>query len=86
MILITLAAIGLFAIAGLAIDGSTKFSDRCHAQNAADSAAPAGALELTREEKPNPSKTWDVVARDVAEENGYDGDLLHSQMRRSVGC
>lgn len=80
LILITLAAIGLFAIAGLAIDGSKKFSDRRHAQNAADTAALAGALELAREEKPNPTKDWDTVARDVAEQNGYNGDLVHSQV------
>src|ERR1043166_5008772 len=43
LVLIALAAIGLFAIAGLAIDGSAKYSDRRHAQNAADTAALAGA-------------------------------------------
>ena len=35
LIVITLAAVGLFAVTGLAIDGSAKFSDRRHAQNAA---------------------------------------------------
>src|SRR5215211_5540737 len=45
LILIALAAIGLFAITGLAIDGSAKFSDRRHAQNAADTASLAAALE-----------------------------------------
>jgi Tfp pilus assembly protein PilX len=45
LIVMALAAIGLFAIVGLAIDGSAKFSDRRHAQNAADSAALAAALE-----------------------------------------
>jgi len=44
LIIIAFAAIGLFAIAGLAIDGSAKFSDRRHAQNAADTAALAAAL------------------------------------------
>jgi Flp pilus assembly protein TadG len=44
LILITLAAIGLFGIVGLAIDGSAKFSDQRHAQNAADTAAVAAAL------------------------------------------
>lgn len=44
LIIITLAAIGLFAIVGLAIDGSAKFSDRRHAQNAADTAVMAAAL------------------------------------------
>jgi len=45
LILIALAAIGLFAITGLAIDGSAKFSDRRHAQNASDTASLAAALE-----------------------------------------
>src|SRR5512138_849421 len=76
LILITLAAIGLFAIAGLAIDGSIKYSDRRHAQNAADTAATAGALELARKRSAN----WQDIARDVAEKNGYDGDLVHSQV------
>jgi putative Flp pilus-assembly TadE/G-like protein len=49
LILISLAAIGLFGIVGLAIDGSAKFSDRRHAQNAADTAALAGALEKATE-------------------------------------
>src|SRR5689334_9285779 len=44
LILIALAAVGLFGIVGLAIDGSAKFSDRRHAQNAADTAALAAAL------------------------------------------
>ena len=47
LILITLAAIGLVAITALAIDGSAKFSDRRHAQNAADTAAIAAALTKT---------------------------------------
>src|SRR5690349_12199708 len=45
LILIALAAIGLFGITGLAIDGGAKFSDRRHAQNAADTAALAAALQ-----------------------------------------
>src|SRR5574342_74954 len=44
LILIALAMVGLVAIVGLAIDGSAKFSDRRHAQNAADTAAMAAAL------------------------------------------
>lgn len=44
LVLIALAAIGLFAIVALAIDGSSKFSDQRHAQNAADTAALAAAL------------------------------------------
>src|SRR5689334_20899575 len=52
LILIALAAVGLFAVTGLAIDGGARFSDRRHAQNAADTAALAAALtkatELTK--------------------------------------
>jgi hypothetical protein len=79
LILIALAAIGLFAITALAIDGSRKYADRRHAQDAADTAALAGALELAREETPHP-ETWDIVARDMADQNGYNGDLVTSQV------
>jgi Flp pilus assembly protein TadG len=44
LILIALAAVGLVGIVGLAIDGSAKFSDQRHAQNAADTVAMAAAL------------------------------------------
>jgi hypothetical protein len=44
LVIIAIAAIGLFGIVGLAVDGSAKFSDRRHAQNAADTAALAAAL------------------------------------------
>ncbi|NJC96238.1 MAG: hypothetical protein C3F07_05135 [Anaerolineales bacterium] len=44
LVLIALAAVGLFAVVGLAIDGSAKFSDQRQAQNAADTAALAAAL------------------------------------------
>jgi Flp pilus assembly protein TadG len=44
LVLIALAAVGIVAIVGLAIDGSAKFSDQRHAQNAADTAALAAAL------------------------------------------
>ena len=48
LIIIALAAVVLFGFAALAIDGSTAFSDRRHAQNAADTAAMAGALTYAR--------------------------------------
>jgi hypothetical protein len=79
LILIALAGIALFGIAGLAIDGSAKFSDRRHAQNAADTAALAAALKLARE----PAATcgpsvpqWKCDALNRALENGYDNDLV----------
>jgi putative Flp pilus-assembly TadE/G-like protein len=48
LVIIALAAVVLIGFAALAIDGSTAFSDRRHAQNAADTAALAGALAFTR--------------------------------------
>ena len=44
LIVIALAAVVLFGFVGLAIDGTAKFEDRRHAQNAADTAALAAAL------------------------------------------
>jgi hypothetical protein len=71
LILIALAAIGLVAIVGLAIDGSAKFSDRRHAQNAADSAALAAALARV-----NGDPQWRLTALDRALDNGYNNDLV----------
>lgn len=89
LIIFALAAIGLFGVVGLAIDGSAKFSDRRHAQNAADTAALAAALVkvngLTAGQTDSVCSTnsgWtnsafclDIInaAWDRAEENGYDG-------------
>ena len=87
LILITLAAVGLFAIAGLGIDGSAKFSDRRHAQNAADTAALAGSLARLRAQEQDPPLTEAQIqgimidaALDRARENGYSGDLVTSQV------
>ena len=76
LIIITFAMIGLFALTALAIDGSAKFSDRRHAQNAADTAALAGALAKIRGDPPD----WTNVARDLAGDNGYDGNLVTNQV------
>lgn len=73
LILIALAAVGLFAFAGLAIDGSRAYSDKRHAQNAADTAALAGALAYAR----GTSITDAAQARAIS--NGYDG-LDHSDV------
>lgn len=75
LILITLAAVGLFGMAGLAIDGSAKFSDRRHAQNAADTAALTGALAMARGE---PLWEWEAVNR--ALENGYDDNHVTNEV------
>ena len=71
LVIFALAAIGIFGIVALAIDGSAKFSDRRHAQNAADTAAMAAALELARG-----TANWASNARNIADENGYDGNLV----------
>src|SRR5215211_2327063 len=71
LILITLAAIGLFAFAALAIDGSMAFSDKRHAQNAADSAALAGALAKIRG---NDWNTTVDIAKARATSNGYNNN------------
>ena len=71
LILITLVAIGLFAFAALAIDGSMAFSDKRHAQNAADTSALAAALAKIR------GQNWTVTvntARARAASNGYNND------------
>jgi nitrogen fixation protein len=76
LIVIALAAIGLFAVTGLAIDGSAKFSDRRHAQNAADTAALAGALGLA-----NGDAYWNIDALNRALDNGYDDDHVRSDVQ-----
>ncbi len=51
LILIALASIGLFAFAALAIDGTRAYSNKRHAQNAADTAALAGAPGICTRER-----------------------------------
>jgi Putative Flp pilus-assembly TadE/G-like len=71
LIMIALTAIGLFAFAALAIDGSMAFSDERHAQNAADTSVLAAALANIR------GKNWnDTVstARVRATSNGYNNN------------
>jgi hypothetical protein len=68
LIFIVFAIIGLVGITALAIDGGSAYSDRRHAQNAADSAALAGALARIKGEQ------WVNTVRQVAATNGYNGD------------
>jgi Flp pilus assembly protein TadG len=68
LILITLAAIGLFGFAALAIDSSRAYSNKRHAQNAADTAALAGALSFARQGNTNNVQS---VALARAASNGY---------------
>lgn len=75
LIMIALAAIGLVGFAALAIDGSRVFSDRRHAQNAADTAVLAAALSKIRADPP---ETGDAAAEaaglERAASNGYDNN------------
>src|SRR5574338_614570 len=68
LIMIALAAVGLFGFSALAIDGSRVFSDRRHAQNAADTAALAAALAKIR------GDDFKLAAEDRAKSNGYESD------------
>jgi len=80
LILIALAAVGLFAFAALAIDGSRTYSDKRHAQNAADTASLAGALAYTRAsdaDKANETTINGIIstaAQTRATSNSYDND------------
>jgi Flp pilus assembly protein TadG len=69
LVLITLAAVALFAFAALAIDGSAIFSDRRHAQNAADTAALDAALAKARNDS-----NWETEGLARALSNGYDNN------------
>ena len=82
LVIITFAIIGLVGITGLAIDGGMAFSDRRHAQNAADTASLAGALAkinaqetVTELEARVPMR---IAALDRAESNGYTHNLVTS--------
>ena len=68
LIVIALAATVLFSFAALAIDGSMVFSDKRHAQNAADTAVLAAALAKVR------GQSFDTAAMTRATSNGYNND------------
>lgn len=68
LIIITFAIIGLIGLTGLTVDGGLAYSDRRNAQNAADTAAMAGARAQIRGE--NVSN----VAQSIATANGYNNN------------
>lgn len=70
LILIALAAIGLFAFAALAIDGSRAYSDKRHAQNTADTSVLAAALAKAR------GLDYMDAAKKRATSNGYTADTI----------
>ena len=80
LVIIALAIVGLVGITGLAIDGSAILADRRHAQNAADTAALAGALAKIKPQTDAGGTVipWKLVAQDRAESNGYTNNLVTS--------
>ncbi len=87
LIIFVFAIIGLIAITGLAVDGVNIFSDRRNAQNAADTAAMAAALEKVKDQKAGQVNCTDLVtpspcgsdvelaAMQVAQDNHYVSDI-----------
>lgn len=73
LVIIALAAVGLFGFAALSIDGGMVFSDRRHAQNAADTAALAAALARVRAAS-NPDAAAIAAGTARASSNGYATD------------
>lgn len=69
LVIIALAIIGLVAITALTIDGGNAYSDRRHAQNAADTAVLAAAQAKIR--NPGSMSTWKEAGRQRAEDNQY---------------
>ena len=70
LIIVTLALVAIIGVAGLAIDGGNAFLDRRNAQNAADSAALAGAIIRVN----TPGGDWVGTILSSAAENGYDNN------------
>src|SRR5574337_792710 len=68
IVLIVMAMVGLVGLTALAVDGGNAYSDRRHAQNAADTAALAGALAQIRQ--------YNIAdaAKHSADLNGYNND------------
>jgi Flp pilus assembly protein TadG len=68
IVLIALAIVGTIGMIGLTIDGGLAYSDRRHAQNAADNAALAAGRSMIREED------WEAAALSLAASNSYDNN------------
>ncbi len=82
LVIVALSMVVLFGFVALAVDGSAKFSDRRHAQNASDTAALAGALALVDDKTSlsNGVPVWKLDALNRAKDNGYDNDLVNNQV------
>ncbi len=70
IVLIVMLIVGLVGITALAVDGGNAYSDRRHAQNAADTAALSGALAQIRQ------NNIVSAALNSAATNGYNNDHL----------
>jgi Flp pilus assembly protein TadG len=83
IILIVLAILGMVGLVALAIDGGNAFSDRRHAQNAADAAALAAALV-----KANNGSAEDIneAALGIALSNGYGYQVTTVNNPPTAGC
>ena len=68
LILIVLAIFGLVGLTGLTIDGGNVYSDRRHAQNAADAAVMAAALTKVR------GGDWQTAGMARAADNNYNNN------------
>src|SRR5512141_3503749 len=75
LILVVFAIVGLIGLTGLAIDGGGAYSDRRHAQNAADTAVLATALTTVRHASDaDQAAAWNtaqLAGFDIAGTNGY---------------
>lgn len=69
LILIVFAIIGLIGLTALTVDGGNAYSNRRHAQNAADTAAIAAARAKVRHEP------WKGAALAIASANGFTDDF-----------
>jgi len=72
LIVIVFAIIALFGMTALAIDGGNVYAERRRAQNAADAAALAGAIERITNNTPS----WVNAVFASAKQNGYNNDKV----------
>jgi Flp pilus assembly protein TadG len=76
LIIVALAAVGLFAFTSLAVDGGIVFSKKRQAQNAADAAALAGGLALIRSD----STTAINAAYASTVKNAFNNDAISNEV------
>lgn len=85
IILMILAMVTLIGFTALSIDGGNAYSDRRHAQNAADTAALAGALVKIKYTQPVDDSIvqaaiWNAVSSRAAS-NGYNNDGINNTVQ-----